>query len=129
MQSKIILVLERKSNVYIVDDDPSIVKALGRLLKVLGYNTRGFPSAQAFLENADMEDGDCLILDITLPDMDGLLLQQELKKRQCTISIIFITGNGDKQLEKKAMDAGAQGYLNKPFDEQQLMNLVELALK
>ena len=89
----------------------------------------GSPSAQAFLENADMEDGDCLILDITLPDMDGLLLQQELKKRQCTVSIIFITGNGDKQLEKKAMDAGAQGYLNKPFDEQQLMNLVELALK
>jgi len=129
MQSKIILMLERKSNVYIVDDDPSIVKALGRLLKVLGYNARGFPSAQAFLENSDMGDEDCLILDITLPDMDGLLLQQEIKKRQCTISIIFITGNGDKQLEKKVMDAGAQGYLNKPFDEKQLINLVELALK
>jgi len=115
-------VTENKPNIFIVDDDPSIGKALARLLRSLGYNSKTFASAETFLAGADMRENDCLILDIMLPGMDGLELQQELKKRECNIPIIFITGHGEKQLEKETMTAGAHGYLNKPFDEMVLTN-------
>ena len=118
-----------KPIIYIVDDDPSIGRALGRLLKSLGYNSIGFSSAEAFLEGADLKEGDCLVLDILLPGMDGPELQRELKKRKNNIPIIFITGHGEKQLENEVMSAGAHGYLNKPFDEHVLVNLIDEALK
>lgn len=118
-----------KPNVFIVDDEPSVGKAIGRLLKSMGYKYKCYTSAEAFLEGADMEQVDCLILDIMLPGMDGLELQQELKKRECSIPIIFITGHGEKQLEREVMNAGALGYLNKPFDEQVLINLIDLVNK
>lgn len=120
---------DTKTIVYIVDDDPSVGKALGRLLKSFGYTSKSFVSAETFLEGAEMKEEDCLILDIMLPGMGGLELQQELKKRKCNIPIIFITGHGDKNMEKETMTAGAHGYLNKPFDEQVLINLIETAHK
>ena len=99
------------------------------MLRSLGYNSKTFASAEAFLEGADVKYDDCLILDIMLPGMDGLELQQELKKRECNIPIVFITGHGDKELEERVMNAGAHGYLKKPFDEQLLINLIDTAHK
>lgn len=120
---------DKKANVFIVDDDPSISRALGRLLKSLGYNSKSFSSAEAFLEGYEMKEDDCLILDIMLPGMDGPELQQELKNRECNAPIIFITGHGEKKLEEDMLAAGAHGYLNKPFDEKMLIHLIESAHK
>lgn len=114
--------------VYVVDDDLSIGKALARLLKSWDYRCEVFISAEDFLQAVDVNEVECLILDIMLPGMDGLELQRELKKRGCNIPIIFITGHGDKELETQVMDAGAYGYLNKPFDEQLLIAMIKKVL-
>ena len=116
-----------KPVVYVVDDDLSIGKALGRLLKSWNYSCEVFISAENFLA-VDVNEAGCLILDIMLPGMDGLELQHELKKRSCNIPIIFITGHGDKELEEQVMESGAFAYLNKPFDEQLLMDMIKKAL-
>lgn len=114
--------------VYVVDDDLSIGKALARLLKSWNYSCEVFSSAEDFLQAVDVNEGGCLVLDIMLPGMDGLELQQELKKRGYSIPIIFITGHGDKEIETQVMNAGAHGYLNKPFDEQLLRKMIKTAL-
>ena len=119
---------DSKPIIYVVDDDLSIGKALARLLKSWDYSCEIFTSAEDFLQTVDVSEVECLILDIMLPGMDGLELQQELKKRECSIPIIFITGHGDKELETQVMDTGACGYLNKPFDEQLLRNMIKTAL-
>jgi len=95
----------------------------------LGYNFKSFTSAQAFLEGTELEQVGCLIMNIMLPGMDGLQLQRELKKRGSIIPIVFITGYGEDELEKQVMIAGAHGYLNKPFDEQALINLIDSILR
>ena len=115
--------------VYVVDDDLSIGKALARLLKSWNYSCEVFSSAEDFLQAVDVNEVGCLILDIMLPGMDGLQLQQKLKQRESNISIIFITGHGDKELEREVMDAGAYDYLDKPFDEQLLINTIDTAFK
>ena len=111
--------------VHIVDDDLSIGKALGRLLKSIGYEHEYFTSAEAYLKNTSKKDAHCLILDIKLPGMSGMELQQELKKRKINIPIIFITGHGDKELEESVIKSGAYGYLEKPFDEKLLLDLIK----
>ena len=120
---------DNKPVVYVVDDDLSIGKALGRLLKSWDYSFKIFTSAEAFLEGADIKGVCCLILDIMLPGMDGMELQQKLKQQECNIPIVFITGHGDEGLERKAMDAGAYGYLDKPFDDRLLKSMIDKALK
>ena len=114
-----------KSIVYIVDDDPSIGKALGRLLKSWGCHYRLYTSAEIFLKDVDLTQVECLVLDIMLPGMDGLELQQELMTRGYKIPIVFITGHGDKELRDKVMDEGAYGYLDKPFDEGLLIGMIK----
>ncbi|MCK4839414.1 MAG: response regulator [Desulfobulbaceae bacterium] len=113
--------------VHIVDDDLSIGKALGRLLKSIDFKYEYFASAEEYLKNTNKEKAHCLILDIKLPGMSGMELQQELKKRMINIPIVFITGHGDAELEETVMNAGAFGYLEKPFDEKVLVNLIKLS--
>lgn len=113
--------------VHIVDDDLSIGKALGRLLKSIGFKHEYFTSAEEYLKNTRKKDAHCLILDIKLPGMSGMELQQELKKRKSNVPIIFITGHGDKALEESVIKSGAYGYLEKPFDEKLLVNLIKSA--
>ncbi len=120
---------EIKPVIYIVDDEPSIGRALGRLLKSQGYRSKIFTSAEDFLKAADIAEIGSLILDIKLSGMGGLELQQELIKKGHNIPIIFITGHGDKELERKVMYTGALGYLEKPFDEKLLLNMLDIALK
>ena len=114
--------------VFIVDDDPSIRKALGRLLRSLGFQVETFPSAQKFLEHELPDAPGCLVLDVRMPGLDGLELQRSLSEAHVTLPIIFITGHGDIPMTVRAMKAGAVEFLPKPFREQDLLDALNLAL-
>ena len=117
-------VVERISKIYVVDDDPSFGKAIGRLLRSLNYKVNLSTSAEDFLKT-DLKNVKCLLLDVFLPGMSGPELQKELKTQGYDIPIIFVSGRGSKELEEKVLNAGACGYLNKPFDEQLLIKMIE----
>ncbi len=116
--------------VYIVDDDPSVRKGLGRLLKSAGYEVEIFGSAREFL-NVDpiCEGPSCLVLDMKMPELSGFDLQQELKQKNYALPIVFITGHGDIPMGVKAMKTGAVDFLTKPYDESDLLNAVQEALR
>lgn len=101
--------------VFLVDDDPAIRKTLPRGLMRRGFNVMAFDSARSFLASYTPEQRGCLILDLSMPDMDGLELQQELISRDITIPIIFITGHGGIPESVQALKAGAIDFLEKPF--------------
>lgn len=116
--------------VFVVDDDLSLRKALSRLLKSEGYDVETFSSAQEFLHADPRCKGPaCLLLDVKMPGLNGLDLQQELHKREYAIPIVFITGHGDIPMGVKAMKKGAIEFLTKPFDDEVLLGAVEEALK
>lgn len=116
--------------VFVVDDDLSLRKALSRLLKSEGYDVETFSSAQEFLHADPRCEGPaCLLLDVKMPGLNGLDLQQELHKREYAIPIVFITGHGDIPMGVKAMKKGAIEFLTKPFDDEVLLGAVEEALK
>jgi FixJ family two-component response regulator len=110
--------------VYIVDDDDSVRKALKRLLKSAGYQARTFKSAEAFLEFIPDKGGGCLVLDINLPGMTGLDLQEMLVSRDVAYRIIFMTAYDNKQWQARGEKRGAVGYLRKPFAEQALLDAI-----
>ena len=114
--------------VAIVDDDPSMRKALAGLLKAAGFSARSFTSAEEFLNSALLRLTSCLILDIRMPDMSGLDLHAELTARSVRIPTIFITAHGDGKTREQALSAGAVGYLTKPFDDEALLEYVRTAL-
>ena len=113
---------------YIVDDDPSVCRALIRLFRTIGLAAEAFPSAKVFLDHPIPVRPRCLILDIRLPGLSGLDLQEALAKAERDIPIIFITGHGDVPTSVRAMKRGAVDFLQKPFNEQQLLSCVEHAL-
>lgn len=115
--------------VYLVDDDPSVSQALTRLFRVAGYRLKTFENAQDFLDQSQLVSPSCLILDVNLPDLNGLDLQKELKKRGWGLPIVFITGNGTIPMAVEALQEGAVHFLPKPFDNQQLLSAVKLALQ
>ena len=118
-----------KAWVFVVDDDASIRESLSDLLQSLGFNVQAFASAQAFLNNPHRDLASCLILDVQLPDLNGLELQSELAKSNVQIPIIFITGHGDIPMTVRAMKAGAVEFLSKPFSDEVLLNAVEQTIK
>ena len=120
---------DAKPIVHVIDDDLSVGKALARLLKSMDYRYEIFTSAEDFLNRASKEDASCLLLDIKLPGISGEELHRELKKKNYAVPIIFITGHGDKDLEESVINAGAFGYLEKPFDESLLIELIESSLE
>lgn len=115
--------------VFVVDDDEAVRKALARLLRSTGYQARGFASAEAFLAcwTEDPAPG-CLLLDISMPGLDGLQLQQCLNGSGHTLPIIFITGHGDIPSTVRALKAGAVDFLPKPLNEEALLKAVDEAL-
>ena len=116
--------------VFIVDDDPSVRKGLGRLLRSTGYDVETFGSAQEFLEMApDCPGPACLVLDVKMSGLNGLELQDQLQKREYTIPIVFATGHGDIPMSVKAIKTGAIDFLTKPFDEEDLLKAVQEAFK
>jgi len=98
------------------------------LLTLAGYRVQSFESAPRFLSDARPSAGDCLIADIRMPDMDGLALQQELKRRGSTLPVIIVTGHGDVPLAVQAMEAGAVDFIEKPFPRDVILAAVRRAL-
>jgi DNA-binding NtrC family response regulator len=111
--------------VFVVDDDPSIREALGSLLRSAGLGVRTFASAQEFLTSQRPDVPSCLVLDVRLPGLSGLDLQQELAKAGVQIPIIFITGHGDIPMSVRAMKAGALEFLTKPFEDEDLLDAIQ----
>jgi FixJ family two-component response regulator len=115
--------------VYLLDDEPEMVKALTRLLRAKKLEVRGFTSVRAFLEAYRPEENACLVLDVAMPELDGLELQRRLTNQGILIPIIFLTGQGDIPMGVRAMKAGAADFLAKPVDAAALIQAVRSALK
>jgi len=115
--------------VYIVDDDPAIRRAMGYLMASVGIQYQIFDSATEFLTHYSPDMLGCLVLDIRMPGLSGLELQNELAARDATLPIIFITGHGDVPMAVKAMQKGAFDFIQKPFRDQQLLERIREALK
>jgi FixJ family two-component response regulator len=116
------------SMVFVVDDDPSVRRALSRLLKSAGLRAEAFASAEAFLVQALPDVPACVVLDVRMPGLDGLELQRTLAERDARLPIVFITGHGDIPMTVQAMKAGAVDFLPKPFNDQALLSAVRQAL-
>ena len=114
--------------VFVVDDDASLRTSLQDLLESVGLRVTVCASAQDFLRRPRPEGGSCLVLDVRLPGLSGLELQQELAKGDLAMPIIFITGHGDIPMSVQAMKAGAVDFLSKPFRDQDLFDAVHQAL-
>ena len=115
--------------VFVVDDDPSIRGSLSLLLSSAGYGVKTFASAKEFLESERGTAGpSCLVLDVKMPGLSGLDLQEELRSRNYAIPLIFMTGHGDIPMSVQAMKKGAVDFLSKPFDDGQLLDAVKEAL-
>ena len=117
-----------KPFVFVIDDDSSIRQSLSNLIRSAGLNVVTFGSAQEFLTRERPNSPGCLVLDVQLPGLSGLDLQQELAKNNAEIPIIFITGHGDIPMTVRAMKAGAIEFLTKPFRDEDLFNAVEQAI-
>jgi FixJ family two-component response regulator len=115
--------------VFIVDDDSSVRRLITHLLTLSGYRVETFATANEFLEANRASPGACLILDLQLPGLNGLELQQRLIERGRLLPVVFITGHGDIPTTVKAMKAGAVDFLPKPFSEEALLSAVEAALE
>jgi FixJ family two-component response regulator len=118
-----------KGIVFVVDDDPSMRRALESLLRSVGHEVRLFSSAPEFMQAVRGDVPGCLVLDVRLPGMSGLAFQQELTKAGIALPIIFITGHGDVPMTVRAMKAGAVEFLTKPFDDQVLLDAIHAALE
>ncbi len=117
------------ATVFIVDDDPLIRDSLGQLIKSVGLKADTFSSARAFLDTELPDTPSCLVLDIRMPGLSGLDLQDELVKRGISIPIIFITGHGTVPMSVRAMKAGAMDFLQKPFEDQELLDIIFHAIE
>ena len=115
--------------VYVVDDDPSVCRALARLFRTARWSAETFPSADAFLKQPIPARPACLVLDIQLPGSSGLDLQQALARAQRDVPIIFLTGHGDVPTSVRAMKAGAVDLLQKPVNDDVLLDCVRRALE
>src|SRR3982074_1468936 len=120
---------EPDSTVFVVDDDPSVRRAIKRLVGSEGLQVELFGSAQGFLQGWRPDAPSCLVLDISLPGINGLDFQRQLAETNIRIPIIFITGKGDIPMSVRAMKAGAVEFLTKPFRDQALLDAIHDALE
>jgi FixJ family two-component response regulator len=118
-----------KPMVYVVDDDPSVGKALERLMRSAGHDVRTFTSALDFVRCRNLEAPACLILDVSMPEFNGLELQQYLADQGSSLPIVFITGHGTVPMSVKAMKAGAVDFLQKPFSDIDLLSAISHAIE
>ena len=107
--------------VFLVDDDADVLKALARLLRASGYDSREFASPEEFLREHDASMPGCAVFDVAMPNLDGLALQQALAAKGIERPVIFLTGRGDIQSSVRAMKAGAVDFLTKPVDAEALI--------
>src|SRR5271166_4000346 len=114
--------------IYVVDDDASVREGVASLVRSAGFKALTYASAQEFLDTSRREVPSCLVLDVELPGLSGLDLQQELAKTNVRIPIIFLTGRGDIPMTVHAMRAGAVDFLTKPFDDEDLLHVIRQAI-
>ena len=114
--------------VFVVDDDVSVRESLELLIRTAGWQPETYPSARAFLARPPAVVPSCLILDVSLPDLSGLDLQEQIGADRSDLPIIFITGHGDVPMSVKAMKAGAVEFLTKPFDDEVLLSAIASSL-
>ena len=118
----------RPRHISVVDDDESVREALWGLLRSVGFAVCTFASAEEFVNSAQLENTDCLILDVYMPGMSGLELQRKLVASDCEVPTIFITAHEDEGLRAQALEGGAGAVLIKPFSEEALLNAVHAAV-
>lgn len=118
-----------RGTIYVVDDDDGMRRALTLLLSTVGFDTRAYARPSEFLASLKPDTPGCLVLDIRMPEMSGLELQQQLNQTGCMLPVIFITGHGDVPMAVQAMKAGAFEFIQKPFREQDLLDKVNHALR
>jgi FixJ family two-component response regulator len=118
---------QTKSVVYIIDDDPSALRGLGRLMAAHGYGVHVFSSAREFLTSGPPGADACLLIDVAMPEMDGLQLYAELVRRGCQAPAIFITAQDDPATRESVKQAGAAGVFRKPVDGDELLEAIRRA--
>lgn len=116
--------MKTKPKIYVVDDDESVRRALSRLMKSAGFYAETFNSAQGFLDSVPPDTQGILILDIRMPDIDGFELQKKLNALCSRLHIIFITAHAQAGDRERVMEAGAKGFLQKPFSDESLLDLI-----
>ena len=115
--------------ISIVDDDDFFRNSLDNLIRSVGFRVQGFSSAESFLNSDQVRDTACLILDVRMPGTSGLELQRQIVTANWRIPIIFVTSYADGDEQTQALEAGAVDYLYKPFQEEDLINAIDAALK
>jgi len=115
--------------VFIVDDDPSVLKALARLMSSAGLNATTFASPQEFLDNHDQNAPGCLLLDVAMPHINGLELQQAIAASGSELPVIFLTGHGDIPMSVRAIKQGAVDFLTKPVEDHDLFDAIHGAIE
>jgi FixJ family two-component response regulator len=118
-----------KPRVAVVDDDESVREAVESLLRSVGWRAEGFDSAEAFLLSGRLPKMDCLILDLQMPGMGGMALQEGLRNIKTPLPTVFLTAHGDEATLSQAMQLGAVGFLRKPCSDEDLLDTVRLALE
>jgi FixJ family two-component response regulator len=115
--------------VFVIDDDVEVRMSIQGLLKAAGLHSESFATAEEFLRNKEPDGPSCLVLDVSLPGVDGLELQRKLADAGVLIPIIFITGHGDIPMTVKAIKSGAVEFLTKPFVDEDLLNAIQQAFE
>jgi FixJ family two-component response regulator len=121
--------VRRKPVIYIVDDDEGMRRALTVLMTTVGYQAMAFARPTDFLEKYDPEQHACVVLDVRMPQMSGLEVQQQLNRRGSILPVILVTGHGDIPMAVQAMKDGAFDFLQKPFRDQDLLDRINAAIK
>ena len=118
-----------ESTIFLVDDDEAVRDALELLMETAQFNTESFDSAEAFLDACDPDRPGCLVLDIRMPGMSGIKLQEELAARGIIIPIIFLSGHGTVPMSAQAFRSGAIDFMEKPFEENILLERIQEAIR
>jgi two-component system response regulator FixJ len=114
--------------IYVVDDDAAVGESIEALLSSIGYETESFGSARQFLDGFDPPGAACILLDVSMPGMDGLTLLESMGSARQGVPVIMVTGHGDVPLAVRAMQAGAADFVEKPFEEDRLLQSIEQAI-
>jgi FixJ family two-component response regulator len=117
-----------RERVYVVDDDAAVLRSVSRLLRAAGYDAASYASAQEFLAQVPPEAAGCVVLDLSMPGLDGLDLQRELAERDPGLPVVFVSGRGDVPKSVRAMKQGAVDFLTKPVKSDALLAAIEKAL-
>lgn len=115
--------------VHVVDDDTAMCESIRWLIESVGFKVKTYSGAKSFIDQYEDNGTGCLLLDVRMPEMSGLELQEQLNKLQIHLPIIFITGHGDVPMAVRAMKAGALEFLNKPFNDQELLDCINRAIE